>query len=167
MSSSSSSFPPRDATPTRPTTRFAPSNIHHQHDRPIQGVHWSLVVVHEPDQVSAWVIYLHRYKQEAALLVLLQAVGALIIENVLTPGCQQWMAYKRTDLLGILMEIASEPDMFSSNGTSYKVRFEPVLSHFPSLELVFLSERDVRKFSSGCVGLLSTGSVLLGRKPYG
>ena len=99
------------------------SNIQRQYDRDALGIDWKLVAVHEPDQVSTWITYLHWHKEENAALTLLQAVGRLFLENKITVGGEQWVAYMATDVPGVLMDIACEPGMFSLNGGTFKVRF--------------------------------------------
>lgn len=129
MSSPSATFLPRDAptspTPARPSTRLAKPNIQRQYDRDTLGINWISVAIQEPDQVSTWIVYLHRRKEDAAVLALLQAIGKLFIEHVVIPGCKQWLVYQATDVPGVLMEIASEHDMFSLDEATYKVRYCP------------------------------------------
>ena len=88
---------------------------------PQWDIDWEQVVRQEPEQVVAWIVYLHRSNETRPCMYVVNAAEWFVASEDYKPGCGQWKAYEETDLAGVLMDFLCEPDMFSLDDNTSKV----------------------------------------------
>ena len=107
-----------DMPPTTPPTS---SDEGEKEEPDYDWIDWDHVVHQQPDQVVAWIEYLHETEQRDAFSYLLRALGRIFKDAHLQPF-PQWTVYNQTKLTEVLLDILAEPDMFSREDDTFKVR---------------------------------------------
>jgi len=91
----------------------------------ISSMDWDLLTRKQPENVSKWIAYLHRYEYRDASKKLLGAISRSAIDGTsyVYPFLRHplWEVFETTGLPGVLMDIVSEPGMFSDNPDAFKV----------------------------------------------
>ncbi|TCD67068.1 hypothetical protein EIP91_000581 [Steccherinum ochraceum] len=102
--------------PTRYATRYHPDGR-----ADVTSVDWEQVVNFEPTHTVEWIQYLHAAGLPE-IRALLSCLATLIDRNgKVEPGPpMQWDAYAEAQLPCVLLDIASEPDMFQHDPVAFK-----------------------------------------------
>ncbi|KAH8094547.1 hypothetical protein BXZ70DRAFT_364238 [Cristinia sonorae] len=106
-----------------PPTRFG-LKLNDDWSLDISSVDWDQVVRHEPYLVAKWIAYLHQNEHPASM-ALLNALSTLLASSESVKGestkfAPQWSDFFKSNLVLILMDIASEPDMFGAGESTFR-----------------------------------------------
>ncbi|TCD60012.1 hypothetical protein EIP91_010911, partial [Steccherinum ochraceum] len=120
-------------------------------------VDWKKVVSDEPDHVASWLLYLHESQDKAATELLLALHSAFGGRSGETPGSHirplQRVAFRRTVLPCILMEIASEKGMVPipyCNNTFKTLEYSTLIFNVCALSLEVLDDEMSTEDSQAC-----------------
>ena len=85
------------------------------------GLNWALIAQLEADNIADWIRFMRRHKCKELLLLLHGVIQALeVAEAMPSPHTASsyppWVAYAKTGVPGLLVDIASDLDMYTPTG---------------------------------------------------
>ena len=87
----------------------------------LDSINWDDIARQQPEQVAAWIRYLHRNEQGDFCLRLLEGIRHVFKAAHHRPF-PEWTVYNETKLAEVLLDILAEPEMFSKEADAFKVR---------------------------------------------